>query len=144
MKTMMDNLVGRMASARCFVTDFLRNWWRTRRTLREIEALGSEEAARVLTEVGFTPREFERSMVLPFASEDLLLRAMDTFDIDADEFCARNPAWFQGMERTCMRCPDRGACRRVMSRGEFAAWHRGFCPNAEDFAQIVSPALNRG
>ena len=122
MKTMIGILVGRIASARCFVTDFLSGRWRARQTLRG----------------------FERSMALPFPPEDLLFRAMDTFDIDLDEFCVRNPAWFQDMERTCMRCAGRGACRRIMSRGEFVGWYRGFCPNAEDFAQIVSPALDRG
>ncbi len=144
MKAMMDNLVDRMASARDSVAHFLSGWRRTRQTRRDIEALGSEEAARVYAEIGLTQREFERAMALPFASEDLLLRAMDRLDIDPDEFCVRNPGWFQDMERTCMRCSGRNACRRMMSRAEFAGWHQQFCPNAEDFAQIASPALDRG
>ncbi|MDN2565787.1 hypothetical protein N1F89_06100 [Aquibium sp. A9E412] len=144
MKAMMMSLVGRMASARCVLANSLRNWRHTRQTLREINALGAQEAGRVLTEVGLSPREFERSMVLPFASEDLLQEAMHTFDIDPDEFCARYPGWFQDMERTCMKCPHRGACRRIVARGRFAEWHRGVCPNAEDFAQIASPAVTCG
>ncbi len=144
MKTVLRNLADRIASACCFVTDFLGNRWQERPTLRQIRALDPEEAARLLTEVGLTPQAFEHSMALPFPSEDLFLRAMDTFDVDPDEFCVRNPAWFQDMERTCMRCAERRACRRTMSRGEFMGWHRRFCPNAEDFAQIISSASGSG
>lgn len=135
---MNGNLLGGAAQAWRLAADFVKDRRRSRRAMKEIGALGAGEAARVLGEVGITRSEFAGAMALPFASEDLVFKGMEAAGIDADEFGARNPAWLQDMERTCMRCTVRGSCRRVQARGEFARRHRDFCPNSRDFAQILT------
>lgn len=118
--------------------DFVRDRRRSRRAVAEIQALDSGEAARMLADAGLTRADFGTAMAHPFASEDLLSQAMDSVGIDPDEFAARNPTWLQDLQRSCMMCRVRGRCHQIMSRGEFARRHRDFCPNAADFAQILS------
>jgi hypothetical protein len=135
---MNGSLLGGAAQAWRYAADFVRDRKRARQAVNEVRALDTNEAARVLGEVGLSRREFEEAMTRPFASEDLMLKGMDAVGIDADECSVRNPAWFHDMERTCAMCRVRSRCRQIQTRGEFSRRYRDFCPNSRDFAQILS------
>jgi hypothetical protein len=135
---MTGTLLDGAARAWRLAADYFRDRERSRRARKEIDSLGSNEAARVLSEAGLTRGEFAAAMSQPFASDDLLSQALCSVGIDADEFGVRNIEWLQDLQRSCMRCSVRGRCRRVMGRAEFSRRYKDFCPNSGDFEQILS------
>jgi hypothetical protein len=137
-REMTGTLLDGAAQAWRLAVNYLKDKERSRRAMREVDSLGSSEAARVLSEVGLSRGEFAAAMSHPFASDDLLSQALSSVGIDPDEFGVRNIEWLQGLQRSCMRCGVRGRCKRIMARDEFTRRHQDFCPNSGDFEQILA------
>lgn len=105
--------------------------------LREIDALDPHERGRVLGEAGLTRRDLGDTMQAPFASQDLLARALCALDIDAEAFRAGRE---RDMQRVCMACHARGRCRRDLATGDFARRYRHYCLNADSLSGIEAAA----
>jgi hypothetical protein len=135
--TMNGTLLGEVARIWRLAIDYVNDRQRSRQAAREFARLDPDEAIRILSDAGLTRREFDKAMLLPFASEDLLSRAMESAGIDVAAFRARDPEWFRDLRRTCMTCGVRGRCRRVIERGEFAARCADFCVNSWEFVLVA-------
>lgn len=105
--------------------------------LRELEALGLDECVPLLNELGLTRREFADAMQRPFAFDDLLSSAMQSIGIDPIAFHSQQGAWSRDMHRTCMLCRYHRRCRKELATSEFGHSHQGFCPNSENFTEII-------
>lgn len=141
---MSDNAIGSTAGVWRLVVEFVRDRLRARRTMRDIHALDSGEASRVLAEAGLTRADLRDVISRPFPLDDLMSRGMVSVGIDADEFAVRNAEWFQAMQRDCALCRVRGRCRQILQRSEFAQHFHSFCPNSSEFDEILAAKARAG
>jgi hypothetical protein len=141
---MSDSLTDRAAGVWRRAVDSIRDRLRARQTMRDINALDSGEASRVLAEAGLTKADLRDVMSRPFPLDDLMSRGMVSVGIDADEFAVRNADWFQAMQRDCALCGSRGRCREIILRSEFAQHFRSFCPNSREFDEILAAKARGG
>lgn len=118
-------------------------WRRKRAVLGEIDALDSHERERILSEAGMTRGQLAQSMRLPYASDDLLIRAVVTLGIDPDVFHARHLLWHRDMEWACAACPARSRCRRDLATGDFPRRYRHYCLNSGSLAELAADAARR-
>jgi hypothetical protein len=70
-------------------------------------------------------------------------KGMQSIGIDPEDFAARDPAWMRCLEHTCAMCRARGRCHRVMAHSEFAKRYHEFCPNSEEFDDILAARADR-
>lgn len=141
---MSDNATGNKAGVWRLAVDFIRDRLQARQTMRDICALDSGEASRVLAEAGLTRADLREVMSRPFPLDDLMSRGMVSVGIDADEFAVHNAEWFQAMQRDCAVCRVRGHCRQSILRSEFAQRFRSFCPNSSEFDEILAAKARAG
>jgi uncharacterized protein YjiS (DUF1127 family) len=87
--TMNGTLLGEVARIWRLAIDYVNDRQRSRQAAREFARLDPDKAMRILSDAGLTRREFDKAMLLPFASEDLLSRAMESAGIDVAAFRAR-------------------------------------------------------
>jgi hypothetical protein len=132
----MFNVIDNAAHAWRYAADFVRDRRGTRRTVKEVEALDADHAARLLADAGYTREDFLDAMSRPFASEDLLVRGMESVGLDPARFKAENPEWMRYLQQNCAMCDVRGHCKWVMAYDGFVGEHGKFCPNSEDFRLI--------
>ena len=126
------------------IAGIMRGYFQAWKLEREIDALGSSEAARVLGEAGLDRADLLARPTRRTPMDDLLLETgMEACGIDREHLRAREPGWLRDMERTCMRCPVRSRCRRATVRGEFFQTHHEFCPNSRDLAFAREYQLSR-
>lgn len=119
-------------------------WRRKQAVLGEIDALDSHERGRILAEAGMTREQLAQSIRLPYASDDLLTRAVASLGIDADVFYARHVLWHRDMEWACAACPARSRCRRDLATGDFARRYRHYCPNSRNLAELAAENCRAG
>lgn len=134
-------MVGLMAGALGvwhFTTGYVRDRMRGYAMRREFWTLAPTEYMGILDDLGLSQREFDAATRLPFASEDLYAMALRSIGVDQDAFHRRYGAWNRSTQRTCMMCTHRRRCRSSLLSGAFAAGHHGFCPNSENFADMIS------
>mgnify|MGYP000704721661 CR=1 FL=1 len=118
--------------------DYVRDRRQALWTMRELEALDRNEATRILAEAGLARADVREAVSRPFAFEDLMSKGMDSIGIDAHDFAVRKGDWYRSLEHTCAKCQVRGRCRRVIACSQFAERFHEFCPNSEDFDQILA------
>lgn len=111
---------------------------RSKATRREFWALGPEECAGMLNDIGMSPGEFDAAMHLPHASEDFLTLAMLSVGIDPDSFHTMEFARDHFMSRTCITCPHRRRCNDHMQAFDFESHYRDFCPNKDNFSKLLA------
>ena len=86
------------------IAGIMRGYFQAWKLEREIDALGSSEAARVLGEAGLDRADFLARPTRRTPMDDLLLETgMEACGIDREHLRAREPGWLRDMERTCMR-----------------------------------------
>lgn len=134
---MTGSLIGGPLQAWRFAIDYFADRRRSIATLREFEALGLDECVPVLKDCGLTRRDFVDAMRRPLASLDLLSPAMQSIGIDPTAFHSREAGFGRDMDRTCMLCRHRCRCRNDIATSDFASRHRDFCPNSENFTEII-------
>ena len=134
---MTGSLIGGSLQAWRFAIAYFADRRQSIATLREFEALGLDECVPILKDYGLTRRDFANAMRLPFASQDLLSSAMQSIGIDPTAFHTRQAGFGRDMDRTCMLCDHRRRCRNDIATSDFGSRHRDFCPNSENFAEII-------
>lgn len=134
---MTGSLIGGSLQAWRFAMAYFTDRRRSIATLREFEALGLDECARILKDCSLTRRDFASAMRLPFAPQDLLSSAMQSIGIDPTAFHTKQAGFGRDMHRTCMLCGHRRRCRNDIATSDFGGRHKDFCPNSENFAEII-------
>jgi hypothetical protein len=138
---MAGNLISETVGAWRSVISFLADRRRSRAATREFWAMGWDECTGILNDIGLSRSEFDDAMRLPYASEDLLSSGMRSIGIDPDSFQSLQAA-HRFMSRTCITCPHRRQCHRHLAAFDFESHYQDFCPNSQNFADLLKNGLN--
>lgn len=107
-----------------------------RRSRDRFDILAMSE--RELADLGVSRIEALALVALPDDVPGRVVAMGHLYGLDEDRLVARRPEWTALLE-TCNGCCERGACARLMARGDEArAAQAGFCPNAGHFADLAA------
>ena len=140
---MFGNPIGETRKFWRLAADYVSDRIRSRAAVRELDALGPERSAEVLSGFSMTPSEFSAAMRLPFASEDLLAAAMGAIGLDSAAVEAGGPATYRDLCRSCMTCEHRLRCRSDLGQSTFAGKHQDYCPNGQRFLGLMGSRRSR-
>lgn len=119
------------------------DWRRRSAAVAEIEALGADEAGKVLAECGLSRADFAEAMRHTFASSILLPEAMQSLGIDHAAFEQTGAEWNRDMRRTCMLCSHRRQCSDELNSSAFNTDYRDFCPNSASFDALAKATVTQ-
>lgn len=109
-------------------------WWRNLTggdSVSELRCCADEEIARMAQDAGVSAAEFRKLSQLGPEGADLLLRRMETLDLDPKEIGGTERRTLQDLQRVCAMCESHRRCARDLARdAENPVWE-DYCPNAE-------------
>lgn len=113
----------------------LREWWRRH---SELETMDRGELERMASDLGMTGSQLkELAAHGPHAADQLRERMHLLGVTSADvERVAHGLMW--DMERTCIRCNQKGTCRRDLATHPYDATWAGYCPNAVALTTVTN------
>ena len=101
--------------------------------LKEVDSL----TVRDLDDLGMTRDQVESFVRMPHDVPDRVAAMAQIFGLTADQIKADHEAYID-LLYTCGHCKDRGACRRVLDRGEASRpADADFCLNKTAFEQAA-------
>jgi hypothetical protein len=141
---MSGNPIGETRKFWRLAADYVSDRLRSRAAVRELDALGPAESAQVLGDSGMSPFEFRAAMRRPFASEDLLVSAMNAVGIDPAKVASDSREAYRDLCRNCMLCEHRLRCHNDLGCSSFARNHQDYCPNSGHFLELMGSGRTRG
>ena len=120
------------------VVAYARDRRRCAQIRRDLESLGPHERRRMFNEYDLTPEDFENTLRIPFASEDMSSQALSAAGIDPQQFHRQHSARSRAMRRTCTMCHAKARCRRDLLAGRFVRNHQDYCANRLHFAVLLA------
>jgi hypothetical protein len=121
----------------------LREWWRRRDQLGELD---HQELERIARDVHMTAHDLESLAALGPDAADLLHERMRALDISRDDVETVARGLMQDLERTCSFCTGKDVCATDLAkRPDDLAW-KGYCANATALESVkkIKGRLARG
>ena len=98
----------------------------------------SAEVALIASDIGLSPRDLRRMVMLGPDSAKLLLRRMAVLHLDADALVESEPGVMRDLQRLCSTCASQKRCKRDLARDpENLAWQQ-YCPNEGTLVALQS------
>ena len=116
------------------------NGWRQRRLamaeLRDLAARHPDALARAAGECGLSTRELKQVVANGTGSDALMQRMMAAYGLDPELLVHDSPELMRDIELACSHCRAKRRCASTLKRVTARAEAGGFCPNAEQFAEL--------
>lgn len=105
--------------------------------MRELEAIEPETRNHIASDLGFSEADLGDIVAHGAGAENLMLRMIADFGLDADAMCKNDRALFRDLEILCSKCTHKGRCFRELEAGTAVQHAKAFCPNAETFEALA-------
>ncbi|MVA97953.1 hypothetical protein GN330_11925 [Nitratireductor sp. CAU 1489] len=121
------------------LSDAFRGWRRRRLAmaeLRDLTARHPDALARTAGECGLSTRELKQVVARGTGSDALMHRMMTVYGLDAELLAHDSPELMRDIELACSLCSAKRRCASTLKRTTARAEAGGFCPNADQFAEL--------
>ena len=102
----------------------------------DLAVCGEEGLERMAHDVGVSSDELRKLASYGAQSADLLLRRMETLDLDQNEVAQTERATFQDLQRVCTMCRCHKRCARDLARDPLDSAWQDYCPNAQTLTAL--------
>jgi len=102
----------------------------TLETSKRLADCGPDEAARIAHDLKLQPKELAMLAKKGPHAADLMLKMLESLEIDASELEHDDPATMRDLQRVCAICGDKRQCQYDLTNGITAPNFRDYCPNA--------------
>lgn len=118
-------------------TRWWRNWIGNRSTQAELHRMGPADWSGIAREIGASPSEL-RSLAGKWPdSAELLLRRMNTLQLEHPAVARALPAVARDLTRLCSLCEAKKQCRHDLDTHAVSLTWRRYCPNSSTLLALV-------
>ena len=111
------------------ISQWLRNWTRSRAESWEMQCCGAEDAEQIARDLGVSLPDLRRLARQGPDAADLLLKRMAALDLDRNEVARVEPQTFKDLQRVCTMCGSHRRCARDLARSAADPAWESYCPN---------------
>jgi hypothetical protein len=105
----------------------LRDWWRARNELADID---QDELGRIAGELGMTAEDLEDLVARGPDAANLLCERMHVLGISRADVERAAHGLMRDLERTCACCNEKGICEKDLTKQPDDPGWKSYCPNA--------------